>query len=80
MLKWRGDGEKLQKEGFGNGVRSIGAALAHGSRWDVQQGVVCVCLRPRGGSLHAAGDSKPCIFIAWCAGLCREFADFGFLS
>lgn len=51
-----------------------------GSWRDVQQGVVCVCLRPRGGSLHAAGDSEPCIFIAWRAGLRRDFADFGFLS
>lgn len=50
-------------------MRSIGAALAPGSRWDTQQGAVCVCLRPRGGSLRAAAHSKPCIFIApRCAG------------
>lgn len=30
MLKWWGNGEKSWKEGFGNGVRSIGATLVHG--------------------------------------------------
>lgn len=59
---------------------STGAVLTRGSRWDTQQGVVHVCLRPHGGSVRAAGDSKPGIFIPRRAGLHRELADFRFLS
>lgn len=83
---WKGDAEAVRRwrkttDGrFWRWGGEHGSSVNRGSRWDTQQGVVRVCLRPRGRSLRAAGDSKPGIFIPRCAGLHRELADFRFLS
>lgn len=54
--------ETTTKGRFGNGVRSVGAVSAPGSRWDTHQASCMPAFAPMVGPI-ATGDGELCIFI-----------------